>query len=574
MKTILFCLILAVPFLTGCRKEIKNETVIGWNILSQNRTDAQKLIEKTDSYNVNHLQISHEIVHDLKQVKETKRQQLVNELTAKAHDKGVENVLVWDHALYKLDYYPKKFIRKEDGKIDLDNNAFWDWFRADYRKMLDLVPDIDGIVLTFIETGARIEDQYSTRYKTAEEKLAALVDVVADIVINERKKELVIRTFFYNYEELANVRRCLDLIKNKKVTVMCKETPHDFFVTHPVSTWIKDLNRPVLIEFDCAHEFSGQGILASIFPGVHMKRWKTYAQMNNVVGFCLRTSRYGNTLILDTPTEVNIYALHQLLEQPGLSEDEVLTQFITEKYGEKSLEYLLPVFQIADEIILSTLYTLGLNTTSHSRMNMHYRSIYTRHVSGRWLENKEIELKHGVGKSLHYWKDIVNHLAPAEHKMVTKTNEIEIKDVLENGWLQPKELMNETYLEYVVAEKNFAVAESQKALELIKKAKAFIADTSAYNKLYNTFYRTLLSAKLYRSVAKMYYGKRIAIRGNEFITESLKATLKEGLQEYKEVVSLFENFNAACPVGQLNWKKSVKEAAIYTKGINEFILNK
>ncbi|MCT4647863.1 MAG: hypothetical protein N4A74_22945 [Carboxylicivirga sp.] len=565
--------ILLITSLVACNTTTfeTQKTVNGWNILSDNINDANSLISKASHYKVNHLQISHEIVHDLKQVRNNDRQNLVNELTTKAHNNGVDDVFVWDHALYKLDYYPEKFIRQEDGKIDLDNKEFWEWFKDDYRNMLDLVPDIDGIVLTFIETGARIEDQYSEKYKTIEEKLALLVDAVADVVINERNKDLIIRTFFYSYEELDNVTKCLDLIQHKEVALMCKETPHDFFVTHPVSTWIKDLDRPVLIEFDCAHEFSGQGIVASAFPGVHMERWKTYAQMDNVIGFCIRTSRYGNTLILDTPTEVNLFALHQLLKTPELTETEVLTQFISEKYGERCVSTLLPVFESADDITLASFYTLGLNTTHHSRMNLHYRSIYTRHVSGRWLENKTINVGHGVDKQFHYWKDIVNHLAPAEYKKASKANNLEIKEVLDNGWLQAEELMNETYLSDIIAEKDFAVAEAQKALELIKKAKALIADEEAYNKLYNTFYRTQLSAKLYRAAAKMYYGKRIALRGESFITSNLKKALKEGYNEYEKVFNLFENYNIECPVGQLNWKKSAKAAAVYTKGIKEII---
>ena len=40
------------------------------------------------------------------------------------------------------------------GTLNMDNPAFWEWFKQDYRGMLDLIPEIDGLVLTFIETGA------------------------------------------------------------------------------------------------------------------------------------------------------------------------------------------------------------------------------------------------------------------------------------------------------------------------------------------------------------------------------------------------------------------------------------
>ena len=74
----------------------------------------------------------------------------------------------------------------------MDNPAFWEWFKQDYRGMLDLIPEIDGLVLTFIETGAYAEKQYSNLLKTNEEKLAAVVDAVADVVINDLVKKLYI----------------------------------------------------------------------------------------------------------------------------------------------------------------------------------------------------------------------------------------------------------------------------------------------------------------------------------------------------------------------------------------------
>lgn len=41
--------------------------------------------------------------------------------------------------------------------------------------MMKLVPEADGLLLTFIETGARAENQHSEKLKTGAEKLAAVV---------------------------------------------------------------------------------------------------------------------------------------------------------------------------------------------------------------------------------------------------------------------------------------------------------------------------------------------------------------------------------------------------------------
>ena len=84
------------------------------------------------------------------------------------------------------------------GTIDLDDPAFWACFKDDYRDMLRTAPKIDGLILTFVETGARIEQQHSDVLKTDEEKLAYLVDQIADVVIDEYGMNLYVRDFGYS----------------------------------------------------------------------------------------------------------------------------------------------------------------------------------------------------------------------------------------------------------------------------------------------------------------------------------------------------------------------------------------
>lgn len=77
----------------------------GWNILSDNYLNARKVIERSKAYGINHLQLSHELIMDLKHMKDVKRRKIVNDLISEAHNKGIEEVVVWDHALYSLSYY-------------------------------------------------------------------------------------------------------------------------------------------------------------------------------------------------------------------------------------------------------------------------------------------------------------------------------------------------------------------------------------------------------------------------------------------------------------------------------------
>ncbi|MFW5726822.1 MAG: hypothetical protein ACOCW4_03050, partial [bacterium] len=267
-----------------------------------------EVVEAASDYEINHLQLSHDIIMDLRHVRDTARLGLARRLTDKAHSEGIAEVVVWDHALYSLDYYPDEFKSGPQGTINLDNPDFWAWFRQDYRDMLQMFPEIDGIVLTFIETGAHIEDQYSEQMQTEQEKLARLVDEVAAVIMDEYDKALYIRTFMYTEEEMQSILKCLELIEHQNIRVMMKETPHDFFLTHPVNERIKAIKRPVIIEFDGGHEFSGQGLIMNTFVNTALARWKYYLQQPNVIGYVARTDRFGETTAIGRPHEVNLLA--------------------------------------------------------------------------------------------------------------------------------------------------------------------------------------------------------------------------------------------------------------------------
>ena len=138
----------------------------GWIILSDNMDNAITTIKAAKGYKINHLQLSHQIIHNLMEVKNESVRNQVRNLTRLAHQEGIGEVLVWDHSFYALDYYPAQFKTGPHGTLNMDNPAFWEWFKQDYRGMLDLIPEIDGLVLTFIETGAYAEKQYSNLLKT------------------------------------------------------------------------------------------------------------------------------------------------------------------------------------------------------------------------------------------------------------------------------------------------------------------------------------------------------------------------------------------------------------------------
>lgn len=542
------------------------EPVRGWTLLSDNLQQGRSAIDVATDYHINHLQLSHDIIHDLRHVRDSRRRELAKQLTDYAHKQGIQEVVLWDRALYNLNYYPEVYRSAPGGKIDLDNPAFWEWFKNDYREMLDLVPDIQGIVLTFIETGARVEDQYSTKMTTSQQKLAAVVNAIASVVIGERKLNLYARTFSYSDAEYAQILGAIDLFNRNDIRLMMKETPHDFLLTHPDNYHVGTIARPTIIEFDAAGEFNGQGVIANTWPQLFMRRWSSLRKRSHVIGYTARTDRYGNTSIVGQPGEINLYALMRVNEQPDVTREQVYREFITNQYGKRAYPFLEKAFSNAFDIITSSLYTLGINIASHSSLVYDsYPSSYIRHVSGKWLDPPVAFVDHNVNKEYHYWKDVVNHLAPVWVKQGDEQFE-EIPKVLAAEWLQPKECMNEQYLRDILIEKEYGVSLAQESLEQIQKAKASLK-AKDYNELYAYFERTLLTASLHRAVSGLYFSSRVYSRGEAFRTQFVMETLHNGLAETEKYSRLISDYPGTVPRGQWNWRGDANKAMEYYREV-------
>ena len=487
-------------------------------------------------------------------------------LTNYAHSQGIQEVALWDRSLYELDYYPDQFKTGPNGTIDLDDTAFWEWFKEDYREMLNLAPNIQGLILTFIETGARVEDQYSEKFKTNQEKLALVVNAVASVVIGEYGLNLYARTFSYTYEEYENIIGAIKLFEYPEIRLMMKETPHDFFLTHPNDMFAGTINRPTIIEFDVAGEFNGQGVIANTWPEYILNRWTDFLKRDNIIGYAARTDRYGDTRIIGRPSEINLYALKRYLEDQNLTADDIYNEFITKMYNEESLPFIKNAFKNSYDIITSVLYTLGTSTANHSKLNYDpYTSHWARHVSGKWLDPPVVFVEHGINRKFHYWTDIINTLAPDWAKAGGSQLD-EIPWVTENGWLTRGENMNEEYLMYIITEKEYGVNLAEASLNEIIKTKQYLSDEQ-YQKLYDYFYRTLITARLHKAVSTLYFGFRIYARGTSYQTANLIDLLSKSLGQTKEISGIINNYNKDVPIGQWNWKEDAEMALQYCEWI-------
>ena len=74
-----------------------------------------------------------------------------------------------------------------------------------------------------------------------------------------------------------------------------KETPHDFFLTHPNDPFIGKINKPTIVEFDTGNEYNGQAVIANSLPDYVTHLCSDFIMRPNVSGYVAWTSRYGTT---------------------------------------------------------------------------------------------------------------------------------------------------------------------------------------------------------------------------------------------------------------------------------------
>ena len=543
-----------------------DEPVRGWTILSDREPDALAVIRAARDYDIDHLELSHELVMDLNEVRDDRKRALVNRLTDSAHAAGVREVVLWDHALYGLSYYPARFRTGPGGTIDLDDPAFWTWLKQDYREMLDRVPKVDGIVLTFIETGARAERQHSRTMTTPQEKLAAVVNAVADVVIGERKLNLYARTFSYTHAEYRAIIGAVERF-HPGVRLLMKETPHDFFLTHPNDRYAGTIARPTVIEFDAAGEFNGQGQIASTWPEYMLARARDLLRRPHVIGYTARTDRYGGTRLIGRPAEIDLYALARFVRDSSVTAERVTADFVTSRYGAAARPFVTRAFRNAFDIVTSSLYTLGTNTANHSRMDYDaYVSSYARHVSGKWIEPPVARVGHGVNRDLHYWRDVVDRLAPPAAKEAGGAQWHEVPWVRDSGWIRPGERMDEATLRLVLTEKRWGVTKARESLRAIEEGRRALRPAD-YAELHALFERTLLTARLHEAVASAYFGFRVWTRGGAYRTPMVTRAIRDGLRDIVSVSALIRDYPAKPPAGQWEWAKDAEQAMKYHQSI-------
>jgi len=535
--------------------------VRGINLLSRDWAKDSTAVVAAASRGLNHLQLSHKIAMNLCDLRDPENLGLVSRLSTLAHDAGITEVCLWDHALYDTDHYPAEFKYPGTGLLDLDNPELWDWIRNDYREMMTLCPEIDGLVLTFIESGARVENQYSVM--SVPERLAKVIATVSEVVCDEYGKTLWLRSFAYNDKEYAEIAECFGMLEWKDgMGLMMKDVPHDFFLPHPDNPLIGRFPHPTLVEFDACGEYSGQSVILNTMPELFHGRMSRLSSIPEVVGYVARTSRCGDNEITDTPAEINMIMLDCAAMDPAGSANAAVEAYLRERYGIRAARRLRKAFAASRDIIEGTMYIMNLSTTHHSELRFDAPSTYSRHVSGRWTGRDSVFLGHGINKEFHWWNGLVNTLAPLSCKNLDEKRAAEIRRVLDAGWISKTDDMNLEYLRYIRTWTDDCMKQALKGFRQLKRCRRSLA-AEDYRMIFDSYERSLMCLELRKDAALCWWGGRLLSESAG--QKTAERIVRKAAKRLEKVIDTYRAYDKPYPKGTWDF---LSDADIATEILN------
>jgi Glycosyl hydrolase family 67 middle domain len=340
-----------------------------WQFLDDDWQYLQAAIPQAKAAGMNRIQLSHHIVMDAEELWEKKghekRLELVRKSAALAHSHGLK-VDMWTHELSGV---PRRF--REGRKVKL-NEELWKWLEDKYEHLFKLVPEIDGLILTFAETDFPIyQDTSVLSDLPPQERFVRMIDIMSR-VCKKHDKQLIVRSFIYYPKELDWLNAALQAVAVQvrdrgNVTIMSKCVPHDwqpYFPYNPVLGNVGSL--PQVVEIDLGEEFTGQSRILHCEVD-YVRRALSHARSKGVVGAVARVERYENHA-LGTPNEVNINAFCRLLHNPELTAKEIWLDWANQRYGEKAAPYMVSALKRTFDMTNFTLFTLEQWTANHSKV--------------------------------------------------------------------------------------------------------------------------------------------------------------------------------------------------------------
>jgi hypothetical protein len=267
------------------------------------------------------------------------------------HSLGMQ-VTVWVHELSDL---PDPWMPEYLGEVSLNNQKMWAAIEDRYEWILSkAIPNVDGLVLTVVETQVKA---------TSTPMMLRIVDLV-NKKCQEHHKSLMVRTFVWHPEDLAEVMTAVDQLPSDMV-IMSKAVPQDWQMRGDNAAEIGAVGgRPQIEEYDVAGEYFLKGNVANCMVDL-LKKQFDYGMSKKIQGICVRVDR-DDFNVLFQPQEVNLWALGLLAGGVTDSGDDIWSRWAEYRYGEKAAPGVIRALKPTSEVV-AELLSVGPFTDGDTR---------------------------------------------------------------------------------------------------------------------------------------------------------------------------------------------------------------
>jgi len=326
----------------------KTSPPLKYRIVSFHRGRADKdLIRRAAELGFNgvEFQLEGSVMGSLNDFAERNRKEGYVEL---CHSLGMK-VTLWVHELSDI---PGEGKPGYLGPVELGNEKLWKFIDDRYEAVLGkLVPDVDGLTLTTVETQINATDT---------ELMIRLVGIIRD-KCHKYGKSLTVRTFTWHPEELEGVMGCIKRLP-KDVIIMTKCVPQDWQLRGINDKAIGAVgDHDQLVEYDVAGEYFLMDAVANCMPDL-LKSQFDYGLTKGVDGICVRVDRY-DTEVLHNPQEVNLWALGMFATGKADRASEVWRAWAAKRYGKAAadgvIQALKPTLQVVTECLNIGSFSFG-----------------------------------------------------------------------------------------------------------------------------------------------------------------------------------------------------------------------
>ena len=357
--------LLAVGSLPALAQKAPSEPPLEYRIVSFHQGKANKQIIRMAhelGFNGVMFQLEGSVVQSLTQWAERNR---TEDYTGLCRQLGMK-VTLWVHELSD--------IPEHLGPVTLENEKLWVHLEDRYEWLFtELAPEIDGIVLTVVETQVTA---------TETEKMLRIVSIL-DEKCRKYDKELIVRTFTWHPDELRDVLSAIQRFP-EDIPIMSKCVPQDWQMRGIRNKAIGAVgSRKQIVEFDVAGEYFLLDNVANAMPNL-LKEQFDYGLSRGIDGICVRVDRW-EAEAFHNPQEMNLWTLGLLASGQIHSVDQAWQSWTKRRYGAAAPAVqaaLAPTQQVMEEILNVGSFTFGDNR--YFPPNGDHDAFHTNWTNWRW----------------------------------------------------------------------------------------------------------------------------------------------------------------------------------------------